>query len=512
MSQQFWRLLTKHVENPNKYALPEGGDVWIKQHNETLPHLSHIEAFFLFRKGLSEPPKHDCGTAFQFDSRIYKYKKSCPVCGRNTHNKKKIVVNGVTYNSKEEARKSLGLSVYELDKLILSEEVLSRYNKNGKISKEVLQERISSRRTMKSIADEFGVSYETLSFLFDVYNLPKKWYRLESSTYELLENREKFEEEFAHSNSEEMAKKYNCSPSTILQWADKYGIDRSERFQSAIERTLIEYIKSLDTSLEVIPRDKSIGMEVDIMIPSKKIGIELDGLYFHADVSPLDNRNKHLEKQKLAYKNGITLLRFVDVGETTHKLDIVKSIIKAKLGYNERIFARKCRIVYPTSMEASEFFERNHISGNANASIFIGLVYEGTLVEVCSFAESRFDKQAKWELIRLASKEGVTVVGGLSKIMKEFRRIHTGSILTYANLRFGSGEGYLKSGFHYIGSTGPGYFYTDMKRNYSRHMFRKDTVRRLIPGADVTKTELELAYSNGFRRYKDCGNAKYLMV
>lgn len=510
MNSQFWKLLTKHYENPSRYSLPVGGEKWINEYKTNFHHLSHTEAFYLFRNNLASPPKHSCGASLVFDPKIYKYKKSCPVCGRKAHNKQEVTIDGTAYQSKEEARKQLGLSVYDLNKLILSDDIIRRYNKNGEITKELLQDRIASRKTMKEICNEFSISHESLSFLFDIYELPKKWYQLENSTYAFLEDKDRFIQEFAESNSEELAKKYNCSPSTILQRANKYGIDRTERFQSAIEREIINYIKSLDDKLDVVPRDTSIGMEIDILIPAKGIGIELDGLYYHTDKSINDTRNKHQEKQKLAYKHGISLLRFVDIGETTHKLDIVKSIIKAKLGYNDRVFARKCQLVYPSSAEGRKFFDENHISGSSVASVFIGLEYEGELIELCSFAKSRFDKSAEWELIRLASKKGLTVVGGLSKIIKEFRKTHKGSLMTYANLRFGSGSGYKQAGFEYLGVTSPGYFYTDMKRLYSRHMFRKDAVSKLIPNADLNKTELEIAYENGFRRYKDCGNAKYI--
>lgn len=511
MSSQFWKLLSKHYDNPTKFSLPDGGDVWIKKYKNELSHLSHNEAFFLFRNGLNSPPTHDCGTRLEFDIKTYKYKKTCPACGRAAHNKQSIEVNGVIYKSKTEARDILGLSVYELDKNIISSEIIDRYSRNGVISKEILQDRISNRKTMKEISKEFSISYESLSFLFDVYQLPKKWCQLDETTYLFLYDRDRFVKEFSQSNSEELASKYSCSPSTILQWADKYQIDRTERFQSAIERELIEYIKTLDSTLTVLPRDKSIGMEIDILIPSKKIGIELDGLYYHSDASPKDNRNKHQEKQKLAYKHGITLLRFVDIGETNGKLDIVKSIIKSKLGYNKKVFARKCKCVEIKSSIGNDFFRQNHISGSANASVYIGLLLDGDLIEVCSFSAPRFDQTYEWEIIRLASKQGVTVVGGLSKIISFFRKSHPGSIMTYANLRFGNGNGYTQSGFRYVGISDPGYFYTDMKRTYSRHMFRKDTIKRLIPNADLSKTELEIAYEHGFRRYKDCGNAKFVL-
>jgi hypothetical protein len=512
MSSQFWKLLTKHIENPSRFSMPNGGDLWLRKYQEEYAHLPHYEAFFLFRNNLKEQPKHTCGEPFSFDRVTYKYRKSCLKCGRKAHNRTPVVVNGVQYDSKESARQQLNLSVYELDKIIVDDEIVSKYNKNGLISKETLSSMVSSRKTMRDICNELSIGYESLKFLFDYYQIPTKWYQLEQQTYDFLYDRDRFINEFESSNSEELAVKYNCSPSTILQWADKYDIDRSERFQSAIERHVIEFIHSLDPSLLVISRDTAaIGMEIDVYIPSKKLGIEFDGLYYHTDVSPFETRNKHLEKQKSAFKHGIKLIRFVDIGETTHKLDIVKSMIKAKLGYSDRIYARKCSIVYPTKDQANQFFNHNHISGTANAKVYMGLEYEGTLIEVCSFASPRFDTSNEWELIRLATLQGKTVVGGLSKIIKHFRSKYNGSLMTYANLRFGNGDAYRQVGFEYTGCTGAGYFYTDMKRIYSRHMFRKDTIHRLIPSADNTKPEGQIAYENGFKRYKDCGHAKFVL-
>jgi hypothetical protein len=515
MNKQFWNLLTKHIENPARYNKPDGADLYLEQLKTKYDGIPYREAFFLMRNGMEERPKHSCGTSLVFDPATYRYKKSCPVCGRKAHNKTPLTVNGIFFESKEEARKALGLSVYELDQILVKEDpsILERYNNKGTITKEVLTELISKRFTISAIIKQLNSSKEKISFLFTYYNLPTKWYQLDESTYQFLNDENRFKEEFERSNSEELAVRYNCSPSTILQWADKYGIDRGPRMQSKIERDMVDWIKSLLPGITVLERDTTaIGMEIDIFLPEYSLGIEFDGLFYHTDSPPFHNRNKHVEKQKLAYKHRITLLRFVDIGETKHKLDIVKSIIKAKLGLNIKIFARKCDIRPVDATTAKTFFDANHISGHSVASVYYGLYYNNELIELCSFAKSRFNNDADWELIRLASKQGITVVGGLSKLVKHFKRNHEGSLVTYANLRFGTGAGYLASGFTYVSTTTGGYFYTDMKRLYSRHMFNKKNIQKLCPIYDDNLPEHINAWNNGFKRYRDCGHSKFILI
>ena len=212
-------------------------------------------------------------------------------------------------------------------------------------------------------------------------------------------------------------------------------LDKSQ-FQSGVENYFYDFIKSLDPDLEVLRNDrKTIGMELDLFIPSKKLAIEFDGLFWHSDLPSEAIKDRHSKKQIACDNLGITLLRFVDIEETSDKkkTEIIKSMISNKLGYSQRIFAKNCRVEKIENYQGVRFFEENHISGNRSASIYYGLFHNEELVMVISFGKPFKNKKFDWELIRMASKMNITVVGGASKILKTFFSENSGTLMSYAN-------------------------------------------------------------------------------
>jgi hypothetical protein len=252
-----------------------------------------------------------------------------------------------------------------------------------------------------------------------------------------------------------------------------------------------------------------IGTELDLIVPEKKLAIELDGLYWHSERGGM-NKMRHKAKYDLCNNVGYTLLRFTDY-ETTNKLPIVQSMIRAKLGRANRLYARECELGIVDSQTARKFFESCHLQGHASATEYIGLYSVGTLVMCISFAKSRFDKKYDWEIVRMASTIGTTIVGGASKILTEFLNTHSGSVMTYSDNRTGNGAGYAKLGFTMIRETDPGYFYTKGANVYSRYQFQKSNIRKMCLNYNESKTEYENAVANGYGRYWDCGNKVWVL-
>ena len=135
--------------------------------------------------------------------------------------------------------------------------------------------------------------------------------------------------------------------------------------------------------------------------------------------------------------------------KTEQVLDRIKSIA----GLNSRIHGRKTTVVTIHQKEADKFMERNHINGAAKARHKYGLLYNGELVAVATFSSSRLMKHQaigyrSTELIRFASKGGVTIVGGLTKLLKYYATKHqVQDIMTYADRDWSDGRGYLSAGF-----------------------------------------------------------------
>mgnify|MGYP003348389190 FL=1 len=114
---------------------------------------------------------------------------------------------------------------------------------------------------------------------------------------------------------------------------------------------------------------------------------------------------------------------------------------------------------------------------------------------------------------RMTSKSGITVVGGASKLYKHFIKLYNpSSIITYSDLRFGSGKVYEKCGFKRLENTPPNYWYfnrNDPSKLFSRIVFQKHKLQS-FPAYNESLTEWEILKASRYDRIWDCGNAKYV--
>ena len=280
---------------------------------------------------------------------------------------------------------------------------------------------------------------------------------------------------------------------------------------SDIENDIYLYIKSIYSG-KIIQNDRSIlnGKEIDIYLPEMNLAIEFNGLYWHSEV--YKDKMYHQEKTILCENKGIQLIHIWE-DDWLDKKDIVKDIIQSKLGMNDKIPARKCTIKEVSSKESKEFLEKYHIQGNVNASIRIGLYYDDSLVEIATFGKLRNilhsnGQENQYELYRLCSKSGYTVVGGVSKLLTYFiRKYQPKQIVSYANLDISNGNVY-NSFFKKISITSPGYYWAKDGYKYHRSNFTKHIVVK--NGYDKNKTEEEIMHELGYYKVYDSGNIKYV--
>ena len=280
---------------------------------------------------------------------------------------------------------------------------------------------------------------------------------------------------------------------------------------SDIENDIYLYIKSIYSG-KIIQNDRSIlnGKEIDIYLPEMNFAIEFNGLYWHSEV--YKDKMYHQEKTILCENKGIQLIHIWE-DDWLDKKDIVKDIIQSKLGMNDKIPARKCTIKEVLSKESKEFLEKYHIQGNVNASIRIGLYYDDSLVEIATFGKLRNilhsnGQENQYELYRLCSKSGYTVVGGVSKLLTHFiRKYQPKQIVSYANLDISNGNVY-NSFFKKISITSPGYYWSKDGYKYHRSNFTKHILVK--NGYDKNKTEEEIMHELGYYKVYDSGNIKYV--
>lgn len=160
--------------------------------------------------------------------------------------------------------------------------------------------------------------------------------------------------------------------------------------------------------------------------------------------------------------------------------------IQSIIGENIRIGARNCSIALLSSIEAKLFFDTNHLQAHIRAKCNIGLVHKGELVAAVAFKIRPMHINPNYrsgELVRYCSKSGITVVGGLSKLLKSYIQIEKpNDIMTYADKDWSRGEGYLQLGFTAINETKPITLYlnSDYQRISEREFQRRDQTSNLF--------------------------------
>lgn len=271
---------------------------------------------------------------------------------------------------------------------------------------------------------------------------------------------------------------------------------------SHVEKELFEWFPVEDK----VSNNRKVldGLEIDIYSPNLKLGIEYDGIYWHS-TAVQEDPNYHIKKLDLAESKGITLY---NIFENIDDLDIWKSMILNKLGQSRRIYARKCEVRRVDYHVVREFLAENHLQGEVTSPINYALYYEDELVEVMTFKKPRYTKDYDFELLRLCTKKGITVVGGASKLFSAFRRDYpSASVISYANRRWSRGDVYRQLGFDLLKVSAPNYWYVRGDEVLSRYQAQKHKLPQLLGESfDPELSESENMQQAGFERIYDCGN------
>ena len=265
-------------------------------------------------------------------------------------------------------------------------------------------------------------------------------------------------------------------------------------------------------------------IEIDLLSHKHKFGIEYNGIVFHSfgktypnNINKLD-KYKHLRKTETLDEYGYQLFHICESDwlKSSKKKDIWISMISNKLGKSNRIFARKLKIIDLTTYKdfVNNFLEDNHLQGKCNYKFAYGLQNPktGEVYSIMTFGHSRFDKSIEYELIRFCSYKNFSIIGGASKILKYFEKVHQPkSLISYANRDWSQGNIYKQLGFEFIENTQPNYCYYDNNNNkYSRQTFMKHKLKDKLENFDENLTELENMLNNDYRIYYDTGNMKFI--
>lgn len=282
---------------------------------------------------------------------------------------------------------------------------------------------------------------------------------------------------------------------------------------SAAQCSIASFVESLGVVVEknnrrIIAGDRRHA-ELDIYVPSHAFAIEYNGLYWHCALHKTDTY--HQSKTDNAANVGIRLLHIYE-DEWRDRGDVVRSLIKHRLGLSTvRVGARECELRTLDVEERRRFFEENHVDGDTNAKMSIGLFApDGSLVSALSLRVPFHAKHAAGalEVARMANKKDTVVPGGLSRLTKaaaaESKKLGYHSLMTYVDTRLGSNHSsWEKAGWKLTGETVPRFWWTDFHHRFNRFKYRADKVRDM--------SEAEVAEEAGVVRIFGCKNLTLVM-
>lgn len=252
---------------------------------------------------------------------------------------------------------------------------------------------------------------------------------------------------------------------------------------------------------------------VDLYNDDFKIAIDINPTVTHSTQKTVGHYQQptsvkyHQERAINAYKNGWKLIQIFDWDSEEDILELLRS----KLGLNEKIYARKCTVKEIGHNESKKFLDANHRQqGKANSSIQYGLFYNNELVQVMTFSKERFARNREkddYELLRLTSKRGFTVVGGASKLFKAFTTSNYNpvSVKTYADFSKGDGNSYLNLGMTYEGFANLNAFYANI---HTHQAFKVTEVTNKFKKEyeNLGLSQKKFMNERNFYRINDAGN------
>lgn len=292
---------------------------------------------------------------------------------------------------------------------------------------------------------------------------------------------------------------------------DKYGVpygcmvegakpQRISKLNKKFQQYLAE--NNIESTLEVNIENKFF----DLYIPSCKTVVEIDPSYTHNTEGcnhfnhkiPLDY---HISKTHIAMQNGYRCIHVFDWDDWDKVIQLVTP--------TKKIYARQCQLVKVVDDKvANKFIKENHLQGQARGALLtLGLAYNDELVQCMSFGLSRYNKNYTYELLRLCSKQGVSVLGGASKMFKfATQQLELDSIISYCDASKFTGKVYEAMGMTRSKLTAPSIIWSKEEKRITSNLLRQRGYDQLFNANYGKGTDNELLMLfNGWVPVPDCG-------
>lgn len=182
-----------------------------------------------------------------------------------------------------------------------------------------------------------------------------------------------------------------------------------------------------ETVLEYSP-DWLGRKSLDLYVPEANFAIEFNGAWCHhsspnstsAVAKFARKRNNHQEKWKLCKQNGVSLLQVWDFKWDDRRHVYLHKILH-RLNLDTVIYARKCTVHETDKAAVAPIYKQWSMEGGMvlpNTAKHYALRYNGTDVMWMTVGEKVREWGRQTEVLRMHTLPGVTVVGGVSKLLK----------------------------------------------------------------------------------------------
>lgn len=210
----------------------------------------------------------------------------------------------------------------------------------------------------------------------------------------------------------------------------------------------------------------------------------------------------HYNKSILATQQCFTCIHIFDWDDIDKIIDLIKN--------KNKLYARNCELKEISIKETDEFLNKYHLQNTCKGqSIRLGLYYNEELVQLMTFGKPRYNKNYTYELLRLCTKSGYSIVGGAERLFKYFINNYSfDNIISYCDNSKFKGNIYYKLGFNLKTSGKPSkhWFNMQIKQHVTDNLLRQrgfDQIFNTNYGKGTNNEELMKL--NGFVEIYDCG-------
>ena len=338
--------------------------------------------------------------------------------------------------------------------------------------------------------------------------------------------------------------KYNC-----LDLVNHFNVDVLTLRKRVISENFQDYIKDfyslshpemqfkqlLDSripNIKYIMHDRQAitPLELDFYFPEQNLAVEISPAYTHQYISEeteefvmgVTDKEYHYNKFRLCEEADVELITIFDWEDINRVVDLIEDKLQPS---SKVVYARKCTINYVGSVDNShkDFLSKYHVLGlvnNKKDSFVLELIYQGEILGIAVYYPY---KNGQLELKRLAFKDGCTITGGASKLVKNALKYKSDitSIITFSDNNLGTGSVYKTIGFELIEDNKYSCTYYNSQYEWaiketSLWMQGADRLLKNFPGytpvgiGDDLPKNNEIVMNYGFVPVYDCGYRKWI--